>query len=397
MNKRGIEVYKNLKKNPLVKVPEKFDFKFSFDYGPKVDMIGNSHRIHKTIKFKDLTTGDYVYTGDMTPGLFTTLFRKWFTPWIVEAYDGDKLVWEFDFEKTLPNQKIIISFDSSSLGDTLAWLPVVELFREKFSADVYVTTFWNSLVSHFFPKLRFLHPGFRDPNIKFVFGVGWYEEEDRNVHKRDPRSISLQQVAGDILGITFDKDVLPPQIPTWLPASSRPIEKKYVCIGTESTANAKHWHHPGGWQILVNHLKSIGYEVMVIHSQQNTLEGVIDQTGEIDMLDRMIQLYHADFFIGIGSGLSWLAWALRKPVVMISGFSSPTCEFSTSNYRVINTDVCHGCFNDVRHKFDRGDWNWCPRLKNTERMFECTTKIHPEQVIFKIEQLILEQKLMTLE
>jgi autotransporter strand-loop-strand O-heptosyltransferase len=136
---------------------------------------------------------------------------------------------------------------------------------------------------------------------------------------------------------------------------------------------------------------------MVIHSQQNTLEGVIDQTGEIDMLDRMIQLYHADFFIGIGSGLSWLAWALRKPVVMISGFSSPTCEFSTSNYRVINTDVCHGCFNDVRHKFDRGDWNWCPRLKNTERMFECTTKIHPEQVIFKIEQLILEQKLMTLE
>jgi hypothetical protein len=51
----------------------------------------------------------------------------------------------------------------------------------------------------------------------------------------------------------------------------------------------------------------------------------------------------------------------------------------------------------VRHKFDRGDWNWCPRLKNTERMFECTTKIHPEQVIFKIEQLILEQKLMTLE
>ena len=388
MKKRGIEVYKNLKKNSLVKVPEKFDFKFSFDYGPKVDMVGNNHQIQKTIKFKDSTTGDYVYTGNMSPGLYTTVFRKWYTPWILEAYDGDNLVWEFEFEKSLYNQKIMVSLDSSSLGDTLAWLPVVELLREKFSADVYVTTFWNNLVSHFFPQLRFYHPGFRDPNIKAVFGVGWYEEEDRNVHRRDPRSVSLQQVAGDILGIPVEGDVLPPQIPTWLPSTSRPLEQKYVCIGTESTANAKHWHYPGGWQRLVDYLKSIGYEVMVIHSQANTLDGVIDKTGNIDMTDRMIDLYHADFFIGIGSGLSWLAWALRVPVVMISGFSSPNCEFSNLNYRVINSDVCHGCFNDTKHKFDRGDWNWCPRLKNTERMFECTTKIKPEQVITKIDSLI---------
>ena len=97
MKKRGIEVYKNLKKNSLVKVPEKFDFKFSFDYGPKVDMVGNNHQIQKTIKFKDSTTGDYVYIGNMSPGLYTTVFRKWYTPWILEAYDGDNLVWEFEF------------------------------------------------------------------------------------------------------------------------------------------------------------------------------------------------------------------------------------------------------------------------------------------------------------
>jgi len=393
MKNKGIEVYKNLKKNPLVKVPEKFGFKFSFDYGPKVDMVGNSHQITKKIKFKDPISGGYVYEGNMNPGLFTTLFRKWYTPWVLEAYDGDELVWDFEFEKSLEGQKILISIDSSSLGDTLAWLPVVESMREKFSADIYVTTFWNNLGSHFFPKLRFLHPGFRDPNIKAVFGVGWYEEEDRNVHKRDPRSISLQQVAGDILGIQVDQDILPPQIPTWLPSSSRPMEQRYVCIGTESTANAKHWHYPGGWQSIVNFLKSIGYEVMVIHSQANTLEGVIDKTGKIDMMDRLIDLYHCEFFIGIGSGLSWLSWALRKPVVMISGFSSPYCEFSHLNYRVINSDVCHGCFNDVRHKFDRGDWNWCPRLKNTERMFECTTQITPDMVISKIQNLISEQKL----
>jgi hypothetical protein len=41
--------------------------------------------------------------------------------------------------------------------------------------------------------------------------------------------------------------------------------------------------------------------------------------------------------------------------------------------RVINNDVCHGCF--AKHLFDRGDWNWCPEHKGTERQFECTKSI----------------------
>jgi autotransporter strand-loop-strand O-heptosyltransferase len=97
--------------------------------------------------------------------------------------------------------------------------------------------------------------------------------------------------------------------------------------------------------------------------------------------------------IGIGSGVSWLSWALEKPVIMISGFSTPSCEFSNKNYRVINQSVCNGCFNDVRHKFDRGDWNWCPRLKGTERMFECTTRITPDMVKSKIHELITGESL----
>ena len=151
--------------------------------------------------------------------------------------------------------------------------------------------------------------------------------------------------------------------------------------------------YPGGWQTIVDYLNSIGYKVVVIHQQANTLDNVIDKTGNIDIMDRAIDLYHADFMIGIGSGVSWLAWALEKPVIMISGFSAPSCEFSNKNYRVINQSVCNGCFNDVRHKFDRGDWNWCPRLKNTERMFECTTKLSPQLVIEQINLLIQEQGL----
>ena len=49
------------------------------------------------------------------------------------------------------------------------------------------------------------------------------------------------------------------------------------------------------------------------------------------------------------SGLSWLAWAVGTPVVMISGFTHPTNEFATP-YRVINYHACNSCWNDVRHR-----------------------------------------------
>lgn len=395
MKIRGIEVYKNVQKKLSVHVPDDFNFHFSFDYTPKVDMFGNNPNIYRTIRFKDPSRSDsLVHESRISKGTFTTAYRRWFTNWKIEAYDGEEnLIWDLNFEDHIRGQKLMVCLDSSSLGDTLAWLPVVDLFRKKFSAEVYVTTFWNELSKDFFPDLKFHPPGFRHPDARAIFGIGWYEEEDRNIHKRDPREISLQQVAGDILGITLSGDALPPEIPYWLKDSQRSISQKYVCLATESTANAKHWHYPEGWQKTVDHLKSLGYEVVVIHSQDNTLEGVIDKTGNRDILTRLVDLYHADFFIGIGSGLSWLAWALRKPVVMISGFSLPLCEFKNLNYRIINSSVCHGCFNDVKHKFDRGDWNWCPRLKNTERIFECSTKITADQVISKIDLLILEQEL----
>jgi autotransporter strand-loop-strand O-heptosyltransferase len=90
-------------------------------------------------------------------------------------------------------------------------------------------------------------------------------------------------------------------------------------------------------------------------------------------------LKHADFFIGLSSGLSWLAWAIGTPVVMISGFTHPRNEFTTP-YRVINYHTCNSCWNDPLADFDRTDFLSCPRHKNTPRQFECTRLIAAEQV-----------------
>jgi hypothetical protein len=39
-------------------------------------------------------------------------------------------------------------------------------------------------------------------------------------------------------------------------------------------------------------------------------------------------------------------------------------------------------------KFDKGDWNWCPEHKGTERQHECHKLITSEMVINQIQDLI---------
>ena len=96
-----------------------------------------------------------------------------------------------------------------------------------------------------------------------------------------------------------------------------------------------------------------------------------------------------DFFIGLGSGLSWLAWSVGLPVFIISGFSEDYTETNVNTWRILNKSVCHGCFNT--HRLDPGDWNWCPLHKNTDRMFECTKEITSKMVIEKIESIIFNK------
>ena len=393
MKNRGIKVYLDNKKAGDLHFKRPLNFQFVFDYGPRIDAKGSKASGSALVKFIDKLSGNVVYQGETSSGMYTSLFRKWFYPWIGECYIEDELVYRYDLENSLQGSKIGVSFDSASLGDTLAWIPVVHKLKDKYSCDLYVTTFWNDLLTIFYPDIRFFPPGYRERNTDAVFGIGWYDEDDENKHKRDPRTISLQQVAGDHVGIDFHGDILFPEVPDLIKNSKPTIEGKYVCIAIESTANAKHWHYPFGWQSVVDYVISLGYTPVLIQKQPAELNGILDKSGEIGILQRAIDLYHCEFFIGIGSGLSWLAWALHKPVVMISGFSLPKCEFTHKNYRVINKSVCHGCFNDPAHKFDRGDWNWCPRLKETPDRFICTTSITPKMVQEAIDKLIWEERL----
>jgi len=153
---------------------------------------------------------------------------------------------------------------------------------------------------------------------------------------------------------------------------------------------------------LIDHLKSLGYRVLCIDRYwqygndefTNTMpEGAENFTGNRSLQDRAKMLLHADFFIGLGSGLSWLAWALGVPVVMINGFTHPSTEFYTP-FRVINFHVCNSCLNDTSIEFGPDTFGRCPRFENSLNQFQCSAAITPYFVMRVVDQLVSDHRLL---
>jgi autotransporter strand-loop-strand O-heptosyltransferase len=207
-----------------------------------------------------------------------------------------------------------------------------------------------------------------------MFELGWFY--DKKKEPVSPVMIPLQAAATNILGLEF-KEVLPNLDFT---PDKRPIEGKYVCISTRSTAQLKEWYY---WQELVDWLLSNGYKVVEISKESVQLNGLTEMQDK-SLKSAMNYIHHSDFFIGLSSGLSWLSWALRKQVFMISNFSLDDHEFTTNCIRITNKSVCFGCWNNPAFRFDKSRWDYCPEHEETPRAFECHKSITANDVIEKI-------------
>jgi len=322
-----------------------------------------------------------LYETTLKNNMYSKLNRKYYNGIKYEIYYESTLV----LQETInfKNKRVFIVFDSSSLGDTIAWMPYCEEFRKKHNCHVIVSSFINSMFEKSYPNILFVSPGGVAHNIYAMFNIGWFY--DYNKEPVLPITIPLQKSAANILGLDFTE--IRPKL-SFTP-NKRPIDEKYVTIGMSTTAGCKEWSNPNGWQTLINYLNDIGYKVAVIQKESfSGIENVLDWTGDRPLEERMRQIYHSEFYIGLGSGLSWLAWAVNKHVVMISNFSEDGHEFTDNTTRITNPLVCNGCWNNPMFKFDKGDWYWCPEHKGTERQFECHKSITADMVINQIQHLL---------
>jgi autotransporter strand-loop-strand O-heptosyltransferase len=392
-----IQEYNNLEQLNLPYKQNENKFFITFVGGAKCEIIGDNQTSY-IVKFIDTKFDKVLHESEITNNMWTQTTFQYFVNWKIEVTnkETDEIVFEHYYNAK--GKRVYIHLDSSAIGDTLAWFPYIEEFRKKHQCQVVCSTFHNKWFKDEYPELEFVEPSTEVFDLYAMYTIGWYYDEDRNVvNTKIPiefKQHPLGQTSTSILGLDYFE--LRPKLA--LPKKSKQIEGKYVVIAPHASAHAKYWNHPGGWQVVIDYLNDKGYKVVMITSEKlgdawhdsklgGTLTGVVNKTGNYPIEDRMIDMKYADAFIGVGSGLSWLAWSIGTPVVMISGFSEPYTEFLDCE-RVFNYDpnVCTGCFN--KHWLNPGDWEWCPEHKDTPRHFECTKTIKPEQVIVSIDKIL---------
>lgn len=368
--------------------------RFDFNDGCRV-LLPETDRTWR-VRLTDLDTGNVLFETKLRSGRVNST-KRYFVRFRLEIWQDEVSVLIHDYNAS--GRDVLIRFPVETLGDTIGWFPYAVKFRERRGCRL--TCVMNEMAIPLFrdayPDITFATQGQSDNECYYAtytvvlfFHQGLiYDYKDRV--PCDFRFVGLHCAAAYILGV--DPTEIPPHIS--ISDNSRPIVEPYVCIAVQSTMLAKYWTNPTGWIRVVDFLKEAGYRVVGIDLKRSHGQGLTwihlpdsaeDQTGDRPLAERARWLRHADFFIGLSSGLSWLAWAVGTPVIMISGFTHPRNEFITP-FRIINYHTCNSCWNDPASGFDRHDFFACPRHKNTPRQFECTRLITEEQVINTIRKV----------
>ena len=373
--KNHVDFYTKVLETKKIKHSKVLNYNIYRDFalGPYIDIKGTTE---SKFKIEMYNGAELVYDNVTGVNNWVKLDRSYYVDWRTVIYKDNLLI--LDEKLNLEGKKVYISFDSSSLGDSIAWIPYVLEFQQKHKCTVTVSTFKNFLFEDVYPSLEFVKPGSDVADVYAMYKIGWFY--DNNKEPQLPNTIPLQQTATNILGLEYKE--LTPKIKSNF---NNVIEgQEYVTIATNSTSGCKFWTREG-WQDVINFLHKEGYKIINTSIEDNPFDNCekISDTSIEYTIDCIRQ---SEFFIGLSSGLSWLAWALEKQVIMISNFTSEDHEFKC--HRITNPAVCNGCWNKAEFKFDKGDWNWCPLHKGTERQFECHTQIKSSDVIKEVNKLI---------
>jgi autotransporter strand-loop-strand O-heptosyltransferase len=374
--------------------------RFDFNLGPRV-FLPERHSGMWQVVMRDLDTGK-VLAQSVSRGGLAHAFKRHFIRVGIEVSHMDapgatRPVFAHTYDAR--GRDVIVQFPEDALDETLGWFGYAARFGAVHGCRLTcaMPASVAGVLRGAYPDIRFVtHVELEDQRLHeaayATYSLGLFPDnpgqQDRPV---DFRAVGLHRLAAHVLGV--DPAEEPARLA--LPDETRPIPDPYVCIAVQATSQCEYWNNPHGWHEVVVALKRRGYRVICIDQKRvngaglvwnHIPHGVQDETGNRPLAERARWLRHADAFIGLSSGLSWLAWSAGCPVVLISGFSDPINEFATP-FRVIDHDVCHACLNDLDIRFDRRDFLWCPRHAGTARQFECTKSIGAARVMAAFDRI----------
>lgn len=367
--------------------------RFDFNDGPRVVIPDFGQPLPWRVRLFD-TRDDTTHADVALSNGVVRADVKYFVPWGITIWLNDVVVFEHRYDAH--DQDVLVQFPLAALGDVLGWLPYALRFADVHGCRLACITTPEiaALFRDAWPAVDFVEQATVERRKYYAtYNVGLFFDDVALLQQpRDFRETGLHRTAAHILGV----DDAESTAATALADTSRPMDVPYVCIAVQSTAQCKFWNRPDGWTAVVEGLRERGLAVVCIDQKprygqgdfwQDMPAGAIDATGNRPLAERARWLAHATCFVGLSSGLAWLAWTMGAPVVMVSGFTEAHNEFDTP-YRVsAPSGSCSGCWHDPALRFNHDDFHWCPRHQGTARAFECTREITPEQVLAAIDRV----------
>lgn len=318
---------------------------------------------------------------------------------------------------------IYINGSILALGDSIAAMPIIDIYSNIHKdKKIFFSNKFYYLFKNQYPNINFLQDNtnfFRkNKDLFLAYNQNIYEisemynlayttfhftnyNKELIVKEIRNKRLPLQKQMADFLNIKIYKEIKPKISFTSKEIVINDIKSKgYVCISTQTTIQGKYWNNPNGWKNVIDFLKIKGYTPICIdqHKSYGNLvynniipDNCVDMTG-LPLKDLTGIINNCQLFIGLDSGLSWLAWALNKQVIQILGLTGKRISFENP-YSILNENVCNSCFEDESIKKFSDDnpfdnFLLCPRHKNTKRMFECTKTISSDSVINMIKKII---------
>lgn len=282
------------------------------------------------VKFFDGTNGELISSTKVKSNELAFGGRQWYTKWVIQVLDSESnIIFEDKFD--LNGKVVFIKMDAHALGDNLAWIPYVEEFRKTHNCTIICSTFWNQLFQDTYKQILFVQPNIHISNVYAQYYLGTFEGLPICYAPTNHTEKPLQKVASDILGLTYN------EIKPLLVLPDKKNKEKTICISEKASSSIKEWN--GDWQQIVDYLVSIDYKVIVISKEPTTLQNVINKTGNIPLSDRIQDLVNSEAFIGVSSGLAWLAWACGTHTFLVSDFTPPNHEFNENCTRIYS-DNC---------------------------------------------------------
>lgn len=221
-------------------------------------MKGNKP-LEYTVLFKE--DDEVLYSTLMKSNHWSKINKRFFGNYSAEVYYEGRLIKKEQLN--LKNKNVRILIDSSSLGDTIAWIAQVDKFQRVNECNVYVRCAFKDLFKSEYPNLNFdnEHSSYY---ACYILGY-FYKENWISNTPTNPKTIPLAKTASEILGLRYEE--LKPKIS--IDNKARKHEKPYVCIATQSTSQCKYWNNKEGWEQVCEYIKSKGLDVICIDKHES--------------------------------------------------------------------------------------------------------------------------------